>query len=311
MNIRNHSLDGIRAIAVMSVVALHAGVPGSAYGSLGVDVFFVLSGYLITGILIDKPIALTDFYSRRIRRLTPPLAILLIIAAAFGTPLVELFHAASYSNDYVMGWQDRNILLGHTWSLSVEEHFYLMWPLAILLLKRSPKNVWFPILVAVYLLSTIWRDASFDVFGYKLTYFRFDTRLSGLMLGGLLAVFVRSQINKAWLVAIFAVAIAINFSVELNHFTIGTTIAEVLTSIVILQTRNNGIVSKVLSASPLAWTGRMSYGIYLFHFPISIVMFVNGYGWAAILIATVVVSFALAALSFYTVERYVQTLGRN
>lgn len=310
MSTRIHSLDGIRAIAVMSVVALHAGVPGSAYGSLGVDVFFVLSGYLITGILLDRPIVLSEFYSRRIRRLTPPLALLLILAACYGTPMGELFNAASYSNDYVMGWQDRNILLGHTWSLSVEEHFYLVWPVAILLLKRLPKKVWFPLLVAVYLATTAWRDVSFDVFGYKLTYFRFDTRLSGLMLGALLAVLVRSEIRKAWLIVLFIAAAAINMLVELNHFTIGTTIAEAVTALVLLQTRNNGLVSKALSLSPLVWVGRMSYGVYLFHFPISIVMFVNGYGWTSILAATVIVSLGLAALSHYTIERYAQTIGR-
>src|SRR4051794_36677121 len=145
------ALDGVRAFAVLGVIATHAGFSHLRAGGFGVYVFFVLSGYLITHLLATEReatgrLSLRRFYARRALRLLPALALLLIASAVWaladggptaertlrGIPFVALYvgnwaNAASpIGGDYDLG------LLGHTWSLSVEEQFYLLWPLALI-----------------------------------------------------------------------------------------------------------------------------------------------------------------------------------
>ncbi|MEP0548282.1 MAG: acyltransferase family protein [Rhodothermales bacterium] len=149
-------MEGLRGIAVLLVVLYHAGVPGFAGGYVGVDVFFVLSGYLITGILAAEVVRtgtvdLRRFYARRARRLLPAMAVLLVAVTAFAfvfySPLEQgpiadtavatagyfsNFHFAAGATDYLAAEAETNPLL-HTWSLSVEEQFYFVWPVLVLL----------------------------------------------------------------------------------------------------------------------------------------------------------------------------------
>jgi peptidoglycan/LPS O-acetylase OafA/YrhL len=144
-------IEGLRAIAILLVVAAHAGVPWLAGGFVGVDVFFVLSGFLITGKLVQEAtatgrISLLPFYVRRLRRLLPALLLMLLVVGLASTWLLspsELgaqnfsaqmaalwlsnFHFALGNLDYFAAGSDSNIYL-HTWSLGVEEQFYLLWP---------------------------------------------------------------------------------------------------------------------------------------------------------------------------------------
>lgn len=161
-------LQGLRAVAVLLVVFSHAGVPGIAGGFIGVDVFFVLSGYLITGLLLrelerDGTVSLSDFYARRLKRLLP--ALMVMIAVSFGSAVFILsgleasaqlrstpFAATWTSNlffavreiDYFDELAARDLFL-RTWSLAVEEQFYLLWPLLMFVLFRICKGLQAPV----------------------------------------------------------------------------------------------------------------------------------------------------------------------
>ena len=167
------AFDGLRAVAVGLVLLHHAGVPGFSEGGLGVDMFFVLSGYLITGLLtreIDQTgtVDLVRFYLRRLKRLTPAL---LILAVAYFTFAPAVWHertasqharfalaAVSYLTDFLRaGHPSFASPIAHTWSLAVEEHFYMLWPLALLGLSYLPKRLLLPVLLAGFALATVWR----------------------------------------------------------------------------------------------------------------------------------------------------------
>ena len=152
-------IEGLRAVAVGLVVAFHAGVPWITGGYVGVDVFFVLSGFLITGMLIDEvvrtgTVSIRTFYARRVRRLLPLSALVLVMTAAVAiftvAPLSQAdvagdvraaalyaanWHFAAGLTDYMAVGVDKSPVL-HYWSLAVEEQFYVVWPLIILLLTR-------------------------------------------------------------------------------------------------------------------------------------------------------------------------------
>lgn len=147
-------LDGLRALAVLLVIASHVSIPVLGAGWLGVDVFFVLSGYLITSILVGEfemteTIRLGQFYIRRVLRLYPALLLLLAVGFLFygqlgeGGTRIGYFHTAffsgAYLEDFVVGFTgNAHGNLGHTWSLAIEEQFYLLWaPILLLLLKRG------------------------------------------------------------------------------------------------------------------------------------------------------------------------------
>ena len=155
-------IQGLRAIAILLVVLAHAGVPGMGSGFIGVDIFFVISGYLITGLIVremeqTKTFAFTEFFIRRIRRLFPALLTMLILVSLASVLLLSPFEQTSqsisagyasvwvsniyfaFSNlDYFEASTETNLFL-HTWSLGVEEQFYLIWP-CLLYTSPSPRD---------------------------------------------------------------------------------------------------------------------------------------------------------------------------
>ena len=199
----NPALDGLRAVAIALVIADHCHVPGFDGGYFGVDLFFVLSGFLITRLLVDEfdaagQIDLPRFYLRRLLRLAPPLLLLLaayLVIAPMIWPQYGLWShirdaalAGFYLSDYGRAFWHYPIALQHTWSLSVEEHFYLIWPFAVLLLARIELRWRIAGLFGIYLIATAWRIFEYESSGWVATYFRFDTRMSGLICGALLAI---------------------------------------------------------------------------------------------------------------------------
>jgi peptidoglycan/LPS O-acetylase OafA/YrhL len=178
-------IEGLRAVAILLVVAYHAGIPGFGGGYVGVDVFFVLSGYLVTGLLVDEwnrtgRISFRRFYARRARRLLPGAALMLLTTLIVGriilSPLEQQLTAATavataayvsnlwfarWSIHYLAGSSDLNPLL-HTWSLGVEEQFYLVWPALVALVARTFRGdrrvllAAMGVLAAVSLATSIW-----------------------------------------------------------------------------------------------------------------------------------------------------------
>src|SRR5690349_20309645 len=138
---RNSALDGARALAVLLVLLHHTRVPGFAGGFIGVDVFFVLSGYLITSILLREADSAGDirigrFLLRRALRLYPPLLLMLSAVLILGPSIwpteqlgMPVLISALYLSDYATAFYGPLSVIGHTWSLAVEEHFYLLWPI--------------------------------------------------------------------------------------------------------------------------------------------------------------------------------------
>ena len=187
----NPAFDGLRAIAALCVIASHCELPGLAGGFYGVDLFFVLSGFLITWLLFDEHsvtgrIDLPYFFFRRYLRLTPPLLAMLAVYLAIAptawpefslwSHIRDVLLTGSYVSDYARAFWGTPLILQHSWSLGVEEHFYLLWPLAVLALLRLPAR-WRPAaLFCLYIAATAWRMAWYrDETTWPETYYRFDT----------------------------------------------------------------------------------------------------------------------------------------
>lgn len=299
---RINGLDGLRALLAVLIVAGHSYVPGMNWQGR-VDVFFVISGFLITGILakeLDKTgtIDLIRFWTRRAVKLLPPLFIVCLgVLVIWPQYRDAVWAAATLSTDYHLSFstaQDGPLI--HTWSLAVEEHFYLLWPFVLLALRHVRRALWLPILLSLFVAATLWRDVSYEHFGVAATYYRFDPRLGGLLAGSILAIAGK---DRRWLAATLVLAatiaaLALAIGVPTN-FALGTPAAHALALCLIAALQDRDIA--VLSNRVLVWVGRRSYGVYLFHFPI--VCAANTYGdfdWRISFAVGLVGSVALAAL---------------
>lgn len=263
-------------------------------GGRGVEVFFVLSGYLITTMLRDG-VDLRDFFVRRARRLYPALLALLavyLLSAPFiwpGQPhVLDAALVAGYvSNVSVMIW-DRPKILSHTWSLATEAQFYLIWPFVLPLILR-----WKP----VPILCALWVGLTLARYGlpWRVAYF---SHFTGLILGALL-VFLPPA--KSWLAWIGAAFIAVAFIRTNWSPGPGITLAE-LGGALIVAARGPSLFNRLLSLPPLVWLGTISYGIYLWQQPI-ILAFPPGTPWLALFALAVASSTLAAWLSYTIVER--------
>ena len=340
-------LDGLRAIAVGGVIAYHlnrAWLPG---GFLGVDLFFVLSGYLITTLLVTEyrrtgRLDLPAFWSRRVRRLLPALLLLLLAvsavtliagdgltaASARGDMLATLFYVAnwhfiltdqSYFNQFVAASPVR-----HAWSLAIEEQFYLFWPLVTsLVLARLGSRA----LAAVALFASIasvaamWLlfDASADP---SRAYYGTDARIYELLIGALLAMALASR-SRGRLLAIarplaipcLLVVLAAMFLLpddsSLYYQGAGPAFA-IIAALLIGGLESGGRVSGLLSLKPLVVIGLISYGLYLWHWPVTLLVGQEVGPTSAPLaaMAAVGLTVALAAISYVVVERPIRRGAR-
>ena len=335
-------LDGLRAIAIITVVGFHLErlqpiIRGS--GAAGLDVFFVLSGFLITVLLLEERaktgrISLPAFYMRRVRRLLPALALLLvgvIALAIMGVPelpvgktLRDSFAVAFYFGNWVKALTTNRLgLVGHTWSLSVEEQFYLVWPLLLIALTRW--NIvgrrLLVLLLATSAVSAIWWEVlknGTEADGRR-GYFGTDTRGYALLLGCAAAVLLHHglQPNTAWwrqtravLAGAAALFLLVYFvrpgwlPVSIPFFLDLPTVATVILVVHLCSTPPNW-GHAMLSVPPMVWIGRLSYGIYLFHFPVIELLTAKrtGLDGVALALLDIAVTLGLAIASWVLVER--------
>jgi peptidoglycan/LPS O-acetylase OafA/YrhL len=277
----NPAFDGIRAFSVLAVVMFHCGAPGAAGGFIGVDVFFVLSGYLITSLLADEHraggIEAARFYARRALRLYPTL--LLMVAVYLGlAPILwpaddrwlSAALASLYAYDYALAFWKLTYTIGHTWSLGVEEKFYLLWPLVLPALLRTRHPVrW---LAALTLAVTAWRYFVAVHWTWQQAYFRFDTRMSGILLGAIAALkpirmpkFLLAPACLAF--ALLVVLPSLPATHQIQAVTLRITVAELAAFVLVCHAARTPRMA-FLASRPMAYIGRLSYGIYLWHFPV-------------------------------------------
>ncbi|MCG7582217.1 acyltransferase family protein [Mycolicibacterium sp. OfavD-34-C] len=360
------ALDGVRAIAVALVLADHGGVPGMSGGFLGVDVFFVLSGFLITSLLLDEVgrtgrIGLKGFWIRRARRLLPAL-IVMVLAVVTARELFAAEATANLRDEAVAAlfWMSNWLFvaqhtdyfsqgappspLQHTWSLAVEEQYYLLWPLVVTavvaglaalayrrgtpLTPRALRTAVFVLACAGVLASAaasmmLAADASLNR-----VYFGTDTRVQALLVGAAAAALVVrdwrglaagvTTLRSRWtrwtarllpalglVVLVLAAHGATGSAEEFRHgLLIVVAVAAVLV-IAPVALDQDGPVARLLSAGPLVGLGAISYGVYLWHWPIFLL--VNGErtgvtGWQLFALRCAA-TLAVAAVSWWLIEQ--------
>lgn len=282
-------LDGLRGIAALAVIIFHAHLGPAVNGYVGVDVFFALSGFLITSLLLDEAqrhgrIRLLRFYTRRMLRLWPALAATCILVVAAAAATGQLSQAAPgtlavlfYLGNWWMYTGRPAPLLDHTWTLAIEEHFYAVWPVLLIGLfsRRRALRAWAVIaaVVAITLLFTPWPEPITHV---RATYLRGFPIIWGSLLAWAVSRRSRTYTSRA-LGAAGDGAFLILLGVLLIPWTLperwltGPSSATGLLSLFVLA----GIVLSPRSAAatllawpPLRWAGTRSYGLYLYHFPL-------------------------------------------
>lgn len=305
----NPALTGLRGVAILPVIGFHCQVPGFSGGFLGVDIFFVLSGFLITSILQEEYVSngqinLTRFYRNRLLRLTPPLFVCIaaLLAIGLAEPLKALI-AATYFTDVLGPFDSEFGSLRHTWSLAVEEHYYLVWPIALTWILRTRRPFFW--IMTLFAAATFWRAATLPFLPGELSYFRLDARLTGLLLGSAIAL------EKERL-AVTALTARVSFCLVLaGMFSLRTYTTESLLALTAIELASAGLLlsalspntvtHKMLSHPALVRIGLWSYGLYLWHFPIAYTMR-QDHSWPVVLAVTASLSCILAASMHHFLE---------
>ncbi|MGB1581742.1 MAG: acyltransferase family protein, partial [Nevskiales bacterium] len=289
-------IDGLRALAVLPVVLFHAGIELFSGGYLGVDVFFVISGYLITGILIKdyqaQQFSLVKFYDRRARRILPALSLVMIctLPAAWFWLMPDQFESYAWSLvavvlfvSNILFWRETNYFadaveekpLLHTWSLAVEEQFYIVFPILLMLMWRLDQRhirFW---LAGILVASLIWAE-HLSKTAESAAFYLLPARAWELMAGALVAqqefrkgvaTGGRSRIYAALGLLLIIVSI-FGFSEGTRHPSIYTVVPVLGTVLLIRYGRDPGWAHKLLILKPVVGVGLISYSLYLWHQPL-------------------------------------------
>ena len=294
-------IDGARGIAIGFVVLSHAGLGKIIPGKFGVTLFFFLSGYLITRLLLAEMqekgrIDFGSFYLRRLFRLYPALLVMIgfsVIAAkimAYPLPMTDVWASLFYYTNYYIGWfrtpvEDAGRVLDILWSLSVEEHFYLAFPLLLQIFSKPKKIAWFLLALCIASLAIRWftyeqfypavEDAAGRI--YFSTHTRFDSIIWGclaaLLLFGLESKQYIAQLKKNWVFAIGILFILLSFAIRNDLFRQTWLYSfqgmGLFLTIPAIGLFKNPLLKNLLSHPAMIFVGKISYSLYLFHWIVS------------------------------------------
>ncbi len=336
------ALDGLRGVAILLVVIYHnfGFISQSYFGWLGVDLFFVLSGFLITDILlrtVNEPKFLSNFYMRRVLRIFPlyyaSLLLFLFIVAPLTSDKIEWDYYQEnqiYLWTYLQNWlyifkePGSAAILNHYWSLAVEEQFYIFWPLVILLLKKPKYLLAFIgiLLIAVIIFRfVLWFYQVEDLAYYNLYTF---TRIDGICIGCMVALLMRMNMHfiRNYTFLIVLVFAAVNFGFYFinreNNYSfpyialVGYTTFAMILGLLVYEavTRETRFLNMIFGFGLLKFFGRISYGLYIFHWPVYLLIsayYSEANGFSGKLLLSLVatgIAILISWLSYRYFERY-------
>lgn len=324
-------IDGLRAIAVLSVILFHAGFDFVSGGFVGVDVFFVISGFIITRMIAPQiergEFSLIDFYERRIRRLFPALFAMLLVATIAGFFILlpadfarlsrNALGAASFVAN-IFYWMQTGYFEGdahvrallHTWSLAVEEQYYIFYPLFLLGVARFwPRHLIAAVSATALLsfLASLWAMTVAPSAAFYLTPFRaWELFMGGLLaLGAVPPIRTRRGQLAAAVVGLVLIAVAVFGFDEMTPFPGAAALIPCVGTALLIHSGQSSPIGKLLSLAPMRFMGRISYSAYLWHWPLFV--FVNYYvieslnfGQRSLLVA---VAIGVGALSWRFIEQ--------
>jgi peptidoglycan/LPS O-acetylase OafA/YrhL len=328
-------IDGLRAVAVLPVLFFHAHLPFFQGGFIGVDVFFVISGYLITSIIVEeiegRKFSIINFYERRARRILPSLFLIItfsMIASPFFLNPAQLENfghsvvAVNFFVSNILFWQQSGYFgtasetspLIHTWSLAVEEQFYIFFPIFLLLVLRyARKYLGLAIILAMILSLTIaewgWRNST------EANFYLLPTRTWELLSGAIVALVLRNGcldvlsngVKNGISLISFTVLLSslLFFNPNIPHPSLWTVLPVFATAGVIATSSNNNLVGRILSGKIFVSVGLISYSLYLWHQPLFAFakLSVPENELPITLLFLILLSFALAFLSWKYWER--------
>jgi peptidoglycan/LPS O-acetylase OafA/YrhL len=323
-------IEGLRALAILPVLLFHAGVPGLTGGYVGVDVFFVISGFLITGIIArqvdERRFSIIEFYERRIRRIFPALitvmafvclgAVLFYLPSDFKAVPRSIAATLLFCSNILFFMESGYFSTGahvklmlHTWSLAVEEQFYLFFPLLLMAIRRLGRAVRVVTVVLIALVSLV---ASLMLVHRQpdFTFYMLPTRAWELMAGSMLAIGAVPQVTLRWLrellaaAAVASIAWAVVMFNEATVFPGANALFPVLGAAALIHVAPGTVVGRVLGTAPFRFFGLISYSLYLWHWPLIVLTeYVTDAplrGWLTV--AVIAAAILMATLSWKFVE---------
>ncbi len=341
-------LDGLRGIAVLSVLVAHANLVGGCLGSMGVDIFFALSGFLITCLLLEEwdelhAVSLKAFYMRRVLRLLPALSVMLVVFVAFHwcfSPrvaarqsavhaLIALFYSSNWA--FALGFRQPVHSFAHTWTLSIEEQFYLTWPAILLLLlrrtgSRASMLTWVVFGLFIIVLEKVMILVATANGGVLWLNFATEARADALLSGCAAAIALSSGLlpsspwpklglkSVAWGVALPGLVLLNVCDVPAEFYRLGLDLAFAVLAVVIILhilIEPTGVLHRFLGLRWLGYFGKISYGLYLWHYPVFLQVQTQHWPQVKELTIELALTGVATLASFYLLERPILQFKRR